>query len=73
MKSKIKNLILLGGVTLVFSSCADVRAYQMALLQDDSMQTNASSLEKLENETESYREGSSGGLGGKTGGGCGCN
>lgn len=73
MKSKIKTLVLWSNVALAVASCADVKAYQMALLQDDAMQTNASSLEKLENETESYREGSSGGLGGKTGGGCGCN
>lgn len=73
MKSRIKTLIFFGGVGLSISSCADVKAYQMAILQDDSMQTNASTLEKSENESESYREGSSGGLGGKTGGGCGCN
>jgi len=63
------------GTFLVFASagCETVKAYQTQQLKDDAMQTNASSLEKLEGEAESYREGASGGMGGKTGGGCGCN
>lgn len=73
MKRKIKWVVVLTSIHLTISGCADVKAFQMSTLHDESMQTNAQQLEKLENEAESYREGSSGGVGGKTGGGCGCN
>lgn len=55
------------------SSCATVKPYQMQYLSDHYMQTNPLPIEKSEAEAETYREGSSGGVGGKTGGGCGCN
>lgn len=72
MKSFLKLLTLF---TLLFSgnSCETVRPYQSQYLKDNNMQTNALPIEKLEAEAETYREGASGGMGGKTGGGCGCN
>lgn len=54
-------------------SCETVKPYQTQYLKDYHMQTGAQSIEKLEAESETYREGASGGMGGKTGGGCGCN
>lgn len=58
---------------VIASSCETVRPYQMQYLKDNSMQPNPLPLEKIEAEAETYREGASGGMGGKTGGGCGCN
>lgn len=55
------------------NSCEVVKPYQAQYLKDHNMQTNALPIEKLEAEAETYREGASGGMGGKTGGGCGCN
>jgi hypothetical protein len=50
-----------------------VKAYQRQYVSDYSMQTGTTSIEKLESEGFSFREGASGGETGKTGGGCGCN
>lgn len=55
------------------NSCQTVKPYQEQFLKDNTMQTNAMPIEKIEAEAETYREGASGGMGGKTGGGCGCN
>ena len=66
------KLLLVTGIAAA-TGCQTVKGYQMQDLKDDSMQTNAQSIEKLEAEAESYREGASGGMVGKTGGGCGCN
>ena len=60
---------------LVFGlqSCAPVKEYQKQYLNDAEMQLAARKVEKSENSFQSYREGSAGANGGKTGGGCGCN
>lgn len=74
MRSKLfrpKLLLVLPFVTL--AGCQAVKPYEAQLLQDEYMQPNALAIEKLEAEAESFREASSGGMGGKTGGGCGCN
>jgi hypothetical protein len=67
------KIVYLALAALCCAGCETVKGYQMKDLRDDSMQTNATSIEKLEGEAESYREGASGGIGGKNGGGCGCN
>ncbi|MGD9977186.1 MAG: DUF4266 domain-containing protein [Bacteroidales bacterium] len=64
-------MLLVAGVSL--SSCATVKAYQKAYLNDEDMKLGPLRLEAYENSIESYREGASGANGGKTGGGCGCN
>ena len=54
-------------------SCANVKEYQKSRINDSEMSLSARHIEKNEQNAESYREGSSGANGGKTGGGCGCN
>ena len=71
-----KNLAGLGAAltTLIsFSSCKPVREYQKSRINDSEMTLGNRRVEKEELNFQSYREGSSGANGGKTGGGCGCN
>jgi len=57
----------------LLSSCAHVREYQKSRINDSEMNLANRKVEKNELNAQSYREGSSGANGGKTGGGCGCN
>lgn len=59
--------------TLSLVSCAHVKEYQKSRINDSEMSLSSRHVEKNELNAESYREGSSGANGGKTGGGCGCN
>jgi hypothetical protein len=63
--------VLLAG--LILGSCAHVRAYQKSRINDSEMILANRKVEKNEINAQTYREGSSGANGGKTGGGCGCN
>ena len=54
-------------------SCAPVKEYQKSRINDSEMTLANRKVEKNELNAQSYREGSSGANGGKTGGGCGCN
>jgi len=58
---------------LIFSSCTTVKEYQKNKLNDAEMMLSTRKVEKTELSFQSYREGASGGNGGKIGGGCGCN
>jgi hypothetical protein len=58
---------------LSLTSCKTVKEYQKSRINDSEMTLSNRSVEKTELSAESYREGSSGANGGKTGGGCGCN
>ncbi|HEY8734573.1 MAG TPA: DUF4266 domain-containing protein [Puia sp.] len=60
-------------VIMTFASCARVKEYQKSRINDSEMSLSNRHVEKNELNAESYREGSSGANGGKTGGGCGCN
>lgn len=51
----------------------NVAAYQKMYLNDEDMELKAKKIKQYEQNFESYREGASGGNGGKIGGGCGCN
>ncbi len=55
------------------SACTTIKPYQKMYLNDEDMQVSDKLVEQFDNSFESYREGSSGGHTGKTGGGCGCN
>ena len=55
------------------TGCASVKGYQKNKLNDSEMELSARRTEKNEMSFQTYREGSSGANGGKTGGGCGCN
>jgi hypothetical protein len=65
------GLLLL--ILLSMASCAHVKEYQKSRINDSEMSLSSRHVEKNELNAESYREGSSGANGGKTGGGCGCN
>ena len=58
---------------LAIASCSHVKEYQKSRINDSEMSLSSRHVEKNELNAESYREGSSGANGGKTGGGCGCN
>lgn len=72
---RMTTIISLGAAWLTTSltSCAHVKEYQKSRINDAEMSLSNRKVEKNELNFESYREGSSGANGGKTGGGCGCN
>ena len=55
------------------AACSPVKEYQKNRINDAEMSLSSRKAEKSESNFQSYREGSSGANGGKTGGGCGCN
>ena len=61
------------GILFMLSGCTTVKEYQKNKLNDTEMSLSTRKIEKTELNFQSYREGSSGANGGKTGGGCGCN
>lgn len=74
MINKIRNLLGTALLcSLVLPSCTTVKEYQKNKLNDGEMALGNRKVEKTENSFQTYREGASGGNGGKTGGGCGCN
>lgn len=56
-----------------FSSCLVVQDYEKVNLNDPDMALSADKIDRFESNFQTYREASSGGNGGKSGGGCGCN
>jgi len=58
---------------ILITSCTTVKEYQKNKINDSEMSLGNRKVEKTELNFQSYREGSSGANGGKTGGGCGCN
>lgn len=70
-KLKITGAALL--IISAFASCKTLKNYQLVYQNDSQMQPGSMSIEKLESDGISFREGASGGEGGHTGGGCGCN
>lgn len=60
-------------ISFLTASCTTVKEYQKNRLNDSEMSLGNRKVEKTELNFQSYREGSSGANGGKTGGGCGCN
>lgn len=71
---KTKKLGIYGGlILLLLSGCKPVKEYQKIYLNDAEMELSMRKVQKSENSFQLYREGASGGNGGKSGGGCGCN
>jgi uncharacterized protein (DUF1015 family) len=68
-----KVLLSAATITAGLVSCQPVKEYQKNRINDSEMTLANRKVEKEELNMESYREGSSGANGGKTGGGCGCN
>lgn len=55
------------------SSCVSIPEYKKMYVNSDEMQIGETSIDAFSDIPKSYREGSQGGNGGKSGGGCGCN
>ena len=68
-----KNLTSIILLMLILNSCKSVKEYQKIYLNDAEMELSLRKVQKSENSFQLYREGASGGNGGKSGGGCGCN
>jgi hypothetical protein len=74
MKNKLlRGFCMIPLAGLLLSSCARVKEYQKSRINDSEMILANRKVEKTELSAQTYREGSSGANGGKTGGGCGCN
>ena len=73
MRKTIRMIFVICVATFIISSCTTVKEYQKNRLNDSEMELSARKIQKTEISFQSYREGSSGANGGKTGGGCGCN
>jgi hypothetical protein len=71
---KYKTLkMFLALLSLSASGCKSVKEYQKIYLNDAEMELSMRKVQQTENSFQLYREGASGGNGGKSGGGCGCN
>ena len=70
---KFTKWLTAGLISLSMTSCVQVKEYQKSRINDSEMTLANRKVEKNELNAQSYREGSSGANGGKTGGGCGCN
>ena len=72
-KNKLGVFCTVCSMALVTASCTTVKEYQKNKINDSEMSLSNRKVEKTELNFKTYREGSSGANGGKTGGGCGCN
>lgn len=70
---KLRRIPIFVFVLLLSGSCATVKEYQKMRLNDSEMELATRKSQKFELNFQLYREGASGGNGGKNGGGCGCN
>lgn len=71
MKKRINLITIL--VLLLLTSCVAVKPYEMVNINDPDMKLTDRKTNKFQTAFQVYREGASGGNGGKSGGGCGCN
>ena len=69
---KIKMLLLVFSI-LSFTSCKVLKEYEKVEINDPDMKLADRSVDRFKTNFQVYREGASGGNGGKSGGGCGCN
>ena len=68
-----KLLVTFAFLLLISSSCVSVKPYEKVYLNDSEMELGLKNEELYGESVHTYREGASGGTGGKIGGGCGCN
>jgi len=73
MKYKTLKIFSTFLLLLTASGCKSVKEYQKIYLNDAEMELSMRKVQQTENSFQLYREGASGGNGGKSGGGCGCN
>lgn len=69
----LKKTALVFILSLIFSSCTVVQDYEKINLNDPEMALSSDKMNRFETNFQTYREAASGGNGGKSGGGCGCN
>ncbi len=69
----MKKIIYVLASVALLASCSPVKEYQKSKVNDSDMALANRKVQKTETSFQTYREGSSGGNGGKSGGGCGCN
>lgn len=69
----MKSILLILFLVISLTSCVAVKEYDKVYLNDEEMQLAIKNMEQFEINFQIYREAASGGNGGKTGGGCGCN
>ncbi|MGY6647934.1 DUF4266 domain-containing protein [Wenyingzhuangia sp. IMCC45574] len=69
----IKKVTMVLIVGVLVSSCAVLKPYEKVNINDPDMELSANKSNRFETAFQVYREAASGGNGGKTGGGCGCN
>ncbi len=68
-----KRILMVIVTLLSLSSCVAVKEYEKVNLNDPDMLLAEKKSDRNISTFHSYREAASGGNGGKTGGGCGCN
>ncbi len=73
MNKHIKFIAITALIVLNLSSCVAVKPYEMVNINDPDMELADRKAKKFHTSFHVYREGASGGNGGKSGGGCGCN
>lgn len=66
-----RSLVLIG-ILMSINACVSVKPYEKAFVNDEDMEVAPRAEEVFEFNSETYREGASGGAGSKVGGGCGC-
>jgi len=69
----MKKLLLALFVVVSLNSCVAVKEYEKVNINDPDMKLAEYSVDRFKTNFQIYREGASGGNGGKAGGGCGCN
>ena len=67
MKNRLKIFLLIAFIIMCLNSCTVVKEYEKSKLNDSEMQLSNRKIEKTENSFQTYREGASGGNGGKSG------
>lgn len=67
------RLGMLLSLPMAIFGCMPVKQYMKSKLNDGEMELSARKVERGEMNFQAFREGASGGNGGKAGGGCGCN
>ncbi|NND95688.1 MAG: DUF4266 domain-containing protein [Flavobacteriales bacterium] len=73
MKKKLNKFLLMLVALLSLNSCVVLKGYEMVEINDPDMELSDMSIDRFNITFQGYREAASGGDGGKTGGGCGCN
>lgn len=69
----IRKTLFICVIIFYLPSCATVKEYEKIDLNDPDMVLSPNKIDRFETNFHTYREAASGGNGGKTGGGCGCN